>query len=298
CGHRSAGHFVKMVHNGIEYAEMQHLSEAMLLLRRGLGLEAEAVADLMSEWNEGRLGSFLVEITAEILRTPDPESPDTPIVDAILDRAGQKGTGRWTAQAALELAVATPSITAAVDARVLSAQLELRKRAENLLDGESREPLEDITPSDVHAALLAGRILTWSQGFSLLATASDAFDYETPLPEIARIWKGGCIIRARLLDDACPALESDSPIPLVFDEPFRGMLRETRTACRRLVAAAARSGIATPGLAASLGWLETLATARGGASLIQAQRDRFGSHRFERVDDPGRLVHHDWSRSP
>ena len=298
CGHRSAGHFVKMVHNGIEYAEMQHLAEATMLLRRGLGLEVPQLAEIFESWNEGPLESFLVEITGAILRTNDPQDPSKPIVDTILDRAGQKGTGRWTVEAALELGVAVPSIAAAVDARVLSSQLDRRQRTAHLLDDPERKPLEDVSPGDVHAALLASRIVAYAQGFEMLETASRERDYQTDLAEVARIWKAGCIIRARLLEVVRQSLADGPATDLVLAQPLRETLAECGPAWRRVVASATRSRLPVPGLAASLGWIETLSMARGSAALIQAQRDYFGAHRYERVDDPGSLVHHDWTGNP
>jgi 6-phosphogluconate dehydrogenase len=283
-----------MVHNGIEYAEMQHLSEATMVLRRGLGHSVEEIADLFDLWNAGELESFLVEITAKILRTPDPQRPGEPLLDAVLDRAGQKGTGRWTVQAALDLNVATPSIAAAVDARVLSSQLDLRVRAGKVFDGAGRAALEGVAPDDVRAALFASRIAAYSQGFALLAAASRELDYGTDLAEIARIWKAGCIIRARLLEDARRILAGGGDALLALEPDFRTALQERLPAWRNVLGAAARAGLPVPGLSSSLGWFETLTTERGSASLIQAQRDYFGAHRYERVDAPGKLVHTDW----
>jgi 6-phosphogluconate dehydrogenase len=296
CGRGAAGHFVKMVHNGIEYGEMQLIAEAVLLLRRGLGLEAPAVGELLADWSHAELAGFLVEITAEILHTPDPERPGSLLVDAILDRAGQKGTGRWTVEAALGLGVAVPSITAAVEARVLSADVELRRRAEHLFDAEPRPALAEGSVEDVRQALHAARIATLSQGFALLRAGSEAFDYGTELPEIARIWKAGCIIRSRLLDDVQRALAGDEAQIALFPQ-LREALRERLAAWRRVVAAASRAGLAIPALSASLQWLDSLTTGRGSAYLIQAQRDYFGAHRYERSERPGHFVHTDWRRA-
>jgi len=304
CGHGSAGHFVKMVHNGIEYGDMQLIAEAAVLLRRGLGLDAAEVAGVFAAWNAGDLESFLVEITADIYHTPDPEKRaerandgddgEALLLDAIEDRAGQKGTGRWTAVSALELAVAVPTIVAAVDARVLSAQKELRVDAEAAFGGRRDPRLEGIAPDDVAAALYASKIASYAQGFELLRRASDERGYETDLSEVARIWKAGCIIRARFLDPVREAFRGEAPRLLALAPAFRDGLRERLPAWRKVVAAAQGAGFAVPGLSASLAWFDTLTTARGSANLIQAQRDYFGSHTYERTDRPGESFHTDW----
>ncbi len=293
CGHGSAGHFVKTVHNGIEYGDMQLIAETAVLLRRGLGLDPPAVADTFAAWNEGELESFLVGITAEIFRVSDPKQGDALLLDAILDSAGQKGTGRWTVQAALELAVAVPTIAAAVDARVLSADVALRRRAEGAFGGARGERLAGLSAGDLRDALYAARIAAYAQGFALLAAASDAHGYETDLAEIARIWRAGCVIRARLLDRIREALVEE-PASLVLAPALRGDLAERVPAWRRVVAGAAVAGFPAPGLASALAWFDTVSTARGSAALIQAQRDYFGSHSYERLDDPGAPVHTDW----
>ncbi len=293
CGHGSAGHFVKMVHNGIEYGDMQLIAETALLLRRGLGLEPPAVADTFAAWNGGELESFLVEITADIFRVPDPKDGDALLLDAILDSAGQKGTGRWTVQAALELAVAVPTLAAAVDARVLSSGVQLRRRAEAAFGSARAGILSGVSVDDLRDALYAGKLASYAQGFALLDAGSAEHDYETDLAEIARIWKAGCIIRARLLDRIREALV-DGPAPMVLARGLREDLAKRVPAWRRVVAGAAAAGLPAPGLAASLAWFDTLSTARGSAALIQAQRDYFGSHTYERIDDPGNAVHTDW----
>ena len=295
CGRGSAGHFVKMVHNGIEYGDMQLIAESAVLLRRGLGLAPDAVAEVFGAWNEAELESYLIEITADVFRTPDPERPGERLLDAVLDRAGQKGTGRWTAQDALELGVAIPTIAAAVDARVLSADRDRRVDAEALFDAGDAASLAGVTADDVRDALYASKIASYTQGFDLLARASAERDYGTDLSEVARIWKAGCIIRARFLDGVREAFAGrDAPALLAFAPAFRDALQERQGAWRRVVAEAVRVGIPVPGLAASLAWFDTLRTARGSANLIQAQRDYFGSHTYERVDAPGRFVHSEW----
>jgi 6-phosphogluconate dehydrogenase len=293
CGAGSAGHFVKMVHNGIEYGDMQLIAESAVLLR-GLGLDPEAIADVFDDWNRGDLESYLIEITARIFRVPDPEKPGGLLLDAVLDRAGQKGTGSWTAMAALELGVAIPTIAAAVDARVLSWDVALRARAEAAFGAGSRSALEGLSPGDLRDALHASRIASYTQGFALLAAGSREHGYGTDRAEIARIWKAGCIIRARLLDDVRAAFRAEPDALMALAGAFPGALSARLPAWRRVVAAAAAAGLPSPGLAASLAWFDSLTTARGSANLIQAQRDSFGSHGYERFERPGVFVHTDW----
>jgi 6-phosphogluconate dehydrogenase len=296
CGSGSAGHFVKMVHNGIEYGDMQLIAETAVLLR-GLGLGPGAVADTFDEWNRGELESFLVEITAKIFRVPDPQRPGGLLLDAVLDRAGQKGTGRWTAMAAIDLGVAIPTIAAAVDARVLSADAALRERAEATFGDEHRAELAGISPDDLRGALYASKIASYTQGFALLAAGSRERGYGTNRAEVARIWKAGCIIRARFLDDVRAALEAAPDAVLALAGGFPAALAADLPAWRRVVAAGMAAGVAIPGLAASLAWFDSLATARGSAALIQAQRDYFGSHTYERIDRPGTFLHTDWANA-
>jgi 6-phosphogluconate dehydrogenase len=294
CGRGAAGHFVKMVHNGIEYGDMQLIAEAALLLRRGLALDAGAVADAFAAWNRGELESFLISIAAEIFRVPDPANPGALLLDAVLDRAGQKGTGRWTVQAALDLGLAIPTISAAVDARALSSDVALRARASDLFREAGRAALDGVTLDDVRAALYASRIATYSQGFTLLASASAEQQYGTDLAEVARIWRAGCIIRTRLLDEFRSVLDRGDEPCAAFAPTLRAQIAHRLPAWRRVVAAATRAGLPVPALAASLAWLDTLTTARGSADLLQAQRDSFGAHRYERRDHPGELVHSSW----
>jgi 6-phosphogluconate dehydrogenase len=296
CGSGSAGHFVKMVHNGIEYGDMQLIAEVATLLREGLGLPPARVADVFADWNRGELESYLVEITADIFRTPDPESREgAPLLDAILDSAGQKGTGRWTVQAAIDLGVAVPTIAAAIDARVLSAEKALRACAEAAFGGPRARAIADLAVDDLREALYAAKIASYTQGFDLLRRASEEYGYGTDLAEVARIWKAGCIIRARFLDRVRAAFKTAPPPELLaLAADFSADLARRIPAWRRVVAKATGAGIPIPGLAASLTWLDTLTTARGSASLIQAQRDFFGGHTYERVDAPGVAVHSDW----
>lgn len=300
CGRGSAGHFVKMVHNGIEYGDMQLIAESAVLLRRGLGLAPAELAEVFFRWNGAELESYLIEITADIFRTADPKLPGGLLVDAVLDRAGQKGTGRWTVKAALDLGVAIPTISAAVDARILSANRERRVEAEAAFGRPAHQALPGVSAEDIRAALYAAKMASYSQGFDLLAEASATYDYGTDLAEVARIWKEGCIIRARFLDRVREAFgqkggESAAPSLLALSPSFRAELAERLPRWRRVVSAANQVGLPVPGLAASLAWFDSLTTADGSANLIQAQRDYFGSHTYERLDAPGEFVHTDWA---
>ena len=295
CGRGSAGHFVKMVHNGIEYGDMQLIAESAALLREGCGLAPNELADVFSAWNEGELESYLIEITADIFRVADPDHPGRLLLDAVEDRAGQKGTGLWTVVAAAELGVAIPTIAAAVHARIVSSKKELRQQVEPVLGGQ-RGRIAGVSTNDVRDALYAAKIASYAQGFELLARASEAKDYGTDLAEIARIWTAGCIIRARFLDQVAAAHRA-GPVPsLVLVPHFAAELRRRLPAWRRVVATAIQAGIAVPGLAASLTWLDGIATARGSAALLQAQRDYFGAHGYERTGEPGVAQHTPWQR--
>ncbi len=293
-GQDGAGHFVKMVHNGIEYADMQFIAEAYDLLGRGLGMAPPALASTFRTWNEGELESFLIEITASIFETPD--GAGGWLVDRVLDRAGQKGTGRMTASIALELGVAIPSIAAAIDARVLSSRKETRERFEPLLEGPCDAAGADITIEDVEAALFASKVCAYAQGMELIGAGAAAFEWTVDPAEIARIWTGGCIIRARFLETmmrawrATPELEN-----LLVAEDVRAAVDSRQAAWRRVVAAAQLQGIPVPGMAASLAYYDALRTARLPQNLVQAQRDAFGAHTYRTVDDPdGPAVHSDW----
>jgi 6-phosphogluconate dehydrogenase len=296
CGRGSAGHFVKMVHNGIEYGDMQLIAETTVLLRRGLGLADAETAQVFADWNEGELESYLIDITADILQTRDPKDPDALLLDAVLDRAGQKGTGRWTVESAVQAGVALPTVAAALDARVMSSGLERRRAAAELLALDAAKPISGVSVDDLRDALYAAKIASYTQGFDLLATASEEKGYGTDLAEIARIWKAGCIIRARFLDRVREAYAAEMPDLLALAPGFREDLKRRVPAWRRVVAGAVAAGIPVPGLSASLAWLDTLVTVRGSANLIQAQRDYFGSHTYERVDAPGEFVHTEWPR--
>jgi 6-phosphogluconate dehydrogenase len=289
-GPDGAGHFVKTVHNGIEYADMQMIAEAYGIMRDGLGLAAAEVAAIFALWNEGALKSYLVEITAEVARAIDPAT-GKPMIDVILDRAGQKGTGRWTAIEALHLGAPATAIEAAVAARNLSARLDERTAGAAIFPGAgARISGGSELTRQLEQALLAGKIACYAQGFGLLAAASAEFGWSLPLAEIARVWRAGCIIRSAMLDDMAQALTSDPQTNLMFAPRFAGKLEASHPGLRAVVAEAARAAIPVPALGAALGYFDTMRTARGTANLLQAQRDFFGAHGFERIDRPG--AHH------
>jgi 6-phosphogluconate dehydrogenase len=299
-GARSAGHFVKMVHNGIEYGDMQLIAEAYSLLHDGLGLDAERVADTFAEWNRGELESFLIEITSEIVRFPDDRAPSGVLVDRILDKAGQKGTGRWTCEAALELGVPIPTLAAAVDARLVSASKELRMRAAKLYETRDAPKTRGAAETqagidEIRAALYAAKMCAYAQGFDLLQRASTAFNYGLRQGELARIWKGGCIIRAAFLDKIRSSFERDPALPnLLLDAQFAGELQGRVEGWRRAVGLGQKLGLPVPALSASLAYFDSLRSERLPANLIQAQRDYFGAHTYERTDREGSF-HTDWS---
>jgi 6-phosphogluconate dehydrogenase len=295
CGRGSAGHFVKMVHNGIEYGDMQLIAEAWTLMRTGMSLSATEMREVFTSWNAGRLSSFLIDITAEIVAARDPQSGD-PLVEHILDVAGQKGTGRWTVIAAVEAGIPLSTITAALDGRALSARKSSRVEASGIFDVPAT-PLVGVSTSDLEQALYASKLISYTQGFDLLRNASDSKDYGVDLAAISRVWKAGCIIRAAFLDRVYDAYTAHPDLPLLCLAPdFAEELRKALPAWRRVVAAAVTSGIPVPALSASLAWFDTLRTARGSASLIQAQRDHFGAHTYKRFDAPTDAVHSEWGQ--
>jgi 6-phosphogluconate dehydrogenase len=294
-GEGGAGHFVKMVHNGIEYGDMQLIAEAYHLMRDALGMDAAAMRDTFARWNEGVLDSFLIEVTRDVLGTVDDEG--RLVLDLILDRAGQKGTGRWTAAAALEQGQPLSLITEAVFARSLSAMKDLRVRSSTLpgpdarFDGDRTGFL-----ADLEQALYAAKIVSYTQGYLLLRDAVAQYGWSTDLATTARIWRGGCIIRSRFLDDITAAFAADPSLPHLLLAPFfASALARAHEAWRRVVAEAVRLGIALPAMASGLAFYDGLRTADGPANLIQAQRDYFGAHTYERVDRPrGESFHTDW----
>ena len=298
CGPDGAGHFVKMVHNGIEYGDMQLIAEAYDLLRRGLGLEAEALADIFDDWNRGPLQSFLIEITAKIFRKRDPET-GAALVDKVLDKAGQKGTGKWTAQVALDLGVPIPTIAAAIDARVLSSMKSERVAAATALPGVTGTRPADAQQfiSDVHDALYAAKICSYAQGFALMQAGSREWNWGIDMRETARIWKAGCIIRAKFLDSIMRAYERRADLPnLLLDDAFREDLAKSHEAWRRAVTYAQSNGIPAPAFAASLNYFDSYRTADLPQNLTQSQRDYFGAHTYQRNDvgEDAPFVHSEW----
>ncbi len=292
-GPDGAGHFVKAVHNGIEYADMQMIAEIYGIMRDGLGFTAEKVAAAFDAWNRGPLRSYLIEITGEVARAIDPET-GRPVIDIILDRAGQKGTGRWTAIEAQHLGAPATAIEAAVAARNISARIEEREQGAERFPFAARSvPSEPALLDRLQEALLAGKIACYAQGFGLLAIASKEFDWSLPMAGIARVWRAGCIIRSALLDDMAQALEADGTENLMFAPRFAEMLTRTHGSLRAVVAQAALSGIPTPALGAALAYFDLMRTRRGTANLLQGQRDFFGAHGFERIDRPG-AFHGPW----
>jgi 6-phosphogluconate dehydrogenase len=295
-GTDGAGHFVKMVHNGIEYGDMQLIAEAYEMLRRGLGADAARLAEIFEQWNHGPLESFLIEITAKIFRVKDAET-GAPLVDKVLDKAGQKGTGKWTAQVALDLAVPIPTIAAAIDARVLSSMKDERVAASKLFTAPppARQPQNFI--DDVHDALYAAKICSYAQGMALIQAGSAEWKWNIDMREMARIWKAGCIIRAKFLDSIMRAYERKPDLPnLLLDDDFRARIEQSQAAWRRAVSFAQSSGIAVPAMSASLAYFDAYRSAELPQNLTQAQRDYFGAHTYQRNDKghDAPFVHTEW----
>jgi 6-phosphogluconate dehydrogenase len=296
-GPDGAGHFVKMVHNGIEYADMQLIGEAYDLLRQGLGADPAELGDIFAEWNSGDLESFLIEITAEVLHHVD-AATGKPFIDVVVDQAGQKGTGRWTVQNALELGVPVTGIAEATFARAVSSALPQRAAARETLRAQAtplavtdREQFID----DVRAALYASKVVAYSQGFDQIAAASELYGWGIDRGAMARIWRGGCIIRARFLNRITEAYERDPGLPLLIADPyFAEVVGSGVAAWRRVVAQAALAGVPVPAFASSLSYYDGLRAQRSSAALIQGQRDLFGAHTYGRVDRPG-TFHTLWS---
>lgn len=292
-GPGGAGHFVKTIHNGIEYADMQMIAEVYGILRDALGLDAGEIGAIFERWNEGRLNSFLIEIAGKVLSTRDPKT-GLPVVDIIEDRAGQKGTGKWSVIEAQTMGVPATAIEAAVSARILSAMKSDRQEAEKAYD----IPAFRFGPSDrrafiaeLEAALYAGKIAAYAQGFAILAQASTDFQWNLPMPVIARIWRAGCIIRSQFLDRIAAAFSATrGKGNLLMAPDFVLMMKDTHMALRHVVAESARTGSPVPALSSALSYFDSYRQGRGTANLIQAQRDFFGAHGFERVGEVG--MHH------
>ncbi|HEY9776746.1 MAG TPA: NADP-dependent phosphogluconate dehydrogenase [Planktothrix sp.] len=298
-GPNGAGHFVKMVHNGIEYGDMQLIAEIYDVMRRGLGMSASECAETFEQWNTGILDSFLIEITAKILSVIDPET-NKPLVDLIVDKAGQKGTGKWTGEIALDLGIAIPTIDAALTARLLSALKDQRVAASKKLHGPKNESANAADKKKLlqalHDALYASKCCSYAQGMALIKAGSDEYKWGIDLGECARIWKGGCIIRAKLLEQIRAAFKRDAKLPnLLVDAEFSAWLNDAQDNWRFAVSTATNLGIAVPALSASLAYYDSYRSANLPQNLTQAQRDFFGAHTFERVDKPDAgFIHVDW----
>jgi 6-phosphogluconate dehydrogenase len=297
-GPGGAGHYVKMVHNGIEYGDMQLIAETYDLMRHALGMSAPDMAEVFARWNDGPLASYLIEITAEVLAFTDPDT-GRPLVDLILDAAEQKGTGRWTSQNALDLASPIPTIDAAVFARTMSSMKPQRIAASAVLTGpgpvSGPAPDRAATLDALERALLFAKISSYAQGMALLRAASVAYDWNLNLSEIARIWKGGCIIRARLLDPIRAAFAANPALPnLLLADGITPQVLDGAQACRMVVSLARERGLPCPAHSASLDYFDAYRTASLPANLTQGQRDYFGAHTYRRTDREG-VFHTIWN---
>src|SRR6266550_1206350 len=294
-GPDGAGHFVKMVHNGIEYADIQLIAETYDLLRSALGLAADDIASIFREWNDGRLQSYLIEITSHVLAKHD-DGETRSLVDAIEDEAEQKGTGRWTSQSALELGVPLTAITEAVFARTLSSQKAQRVRASKVLKGPDATKATRGLVDDIQEALYASKIVAYAQGFEHLAAGSKEYRWGVDLGALATIWRGGCIIRAKFLDRIKEAYEEAPELPSLMLAPFfEKALADAQPAWRRVIKTAVDQGIPIPAFASSLAYYDGYRRARGPANLIQGLRDYFGAHTYHRTDREG-AYHTRWAQ--
>ena len=296
-GPNGAGHYVKMVHNGIEYGDMQLIAESYDLMKNILDLSVEEMADIFKEWNQGELDSYLIEITADILTRKDDEGTGKPVVDVILDAAGNKGTGKWTSQSALDLGVPLPLITESVFARYISAYKEERVQASKILSrtndfeftGDKKELVEKI-----REALYFSTIMSYAQGFAQLRVASKEFDWDLPFGEIAKIWRAGCIIRARFLQKITDAYDKNPEIEnLLLDDYFVEITKKYQQSVRDVVALAVQAGVPVPTFSSAIAYFDSYRAERLPANIIQAQRDYFGAHTYERVDKEG-IFHYSW----
>ncbi len=299
-GPDGAGHYVKMVHNGIEYGDMQLIAEAYATMKDLLGMSADEMQGVFARFNRGRLESYLIEITADILGRRD-DLTGRPLVDLILDKAGQKGTGKWTSQDALDLGVPVPTITEAVFARCLSAYKDERAAAAGLLAGpaaawQGDKENKKALLAALESALYAAKICSYAQGFALLRAAAQSYGWDLRYGEIALLWRGGCIIRARFLEDIAAAYDRHGHLANLLTDPFfAAALGSSHAGLRQVVAACQRHGVPVPAFAASLAYYDGYRRAVLPANLIQAQRDYFGAHTYERTDRPG-TFHTDWMK--
>lgn len=296
-GADGAGHYVKMVHNGIEYGDMQLISEAYDILQQLLVLDATALQRIFASWNEGELNSYLIEVTAQVLGMPD-ELTGRPLVDVILDVAGQKGTGSWTSMSALELGVPVPTISSAVFARSLSTLHAERQQAAALYPPMSSPgtPADQALITAVHDALYAAKICSYAQGFALLRAAAAVYDWDLKPASIALLWRGGCIIRAKFLDRISDAFHEQPDLPNLLLHPyFQNILQQSEPAWRQIVSTAKQHGLPIPAFSSALDYFDSYRAARLPANLIQAQRDCFGAHTYQRLDRPG-TFHTTWKK--
>ncbi|WP_337032860.1 NADP-dependent phosphogluconate dehydrogenase [Paenibacillus illinoisensis] len=295
-GPDGAGHYVKMVHNGIEYGDMQLIGEAYHLLKSVLNVSVEELHEIFKEWNQGELDSYLIEITADIFSKYDPET-GKPMVDVILDAAGQKGTGKWTSQSALDLGVPLSMITESVFSRFLSAMKDERVAASKILNGPKAEAFSGDKKAfieSVRKALFASKIVSYAQGFAQMRAASDEYGWDLKYGNIAMIFRGGCIIRSQFLQNIKEAYDKDAELKnLLLDPYFQNIVESYQDAWREVVAAAVQQGIPVPGFSSALSYYDSYRTERLPANLLQAQRDYFGAHTFKRVDKEGSF-HHNW----
>lgn len=293
-GSDGAGHYVKMIHNGIEYGDMQLISEVYSLMKNILGMNAKEMRKIFTEWNQSKLNSYLIEITADIFTEID--ASGNPLVEMILDEAAQKGTGKWASQSALDLGVATPTIAEAVFARCISAIKEERVRAAKAIRGPHKEyqgDKEDLVEA-IKEALYAAKICSYAQGFSLMKEAAKEYNWQLDLGKICMIWRGGCIIRAKFLQKINEAFERDPDLPnLLLDPYFKEIVEEAQNKWRKVVITATELGIPVPGFSSALAYFDSYRTDRLPANLIQAQRDYFGAHTYRRIDREG-VFHTEW----
>jgi len=298
-GPNGAGHYVKMVHNGIEYGDIQLICEAYAIMKDVLEMQAPELADVFAEWNTGELDSYLIEITSQIFRKIDPDT-GRPLVDMILDKAGQKGTGIWTLQAAIKQSVVISTINAAVEARVVSAQKEERVAASKILPQPRARVFKGNRPRFVDAirdALYASKIVSYTQGMELLRSGSTDYKWNLNLSDIATIWRGGCIIRAKFLNRIVEAYQRDPALHnLLLYKYFTRIIKRAQRNWRVAVSTAIKHGVAVPAFSASLAYFDSYRSARLPANLLQAQRDFFGAHTYERIDKPG-VFHTEWLES-
>lgn len=294
-GDDGAGHYVKMVHNGIEYGDMQLISEAYFMMKELLHMSAEEMAEVFTEWNKGVLDSYLIEITSKILRVRDKETGE-PLLEKILDKAGQKGTGKWTSQEALDLGVPIPTIAEAVFARGMSAYKTERVEAAKMLKGPEGEYKGDKKAfiDAIHSALYASKICSYAQGFALIKAAAKEYNWNINFGDMALLWRGGCIIRAVFLEDIKKAFERNPELTnLLLDPFFIEAIEQHQAKWREAIIEAKRFGIPTPAFSASLDYYDSYRRANLSANMIQAQRDFFGAHTYERVDQDG-IFHTEW----